>query len=183
MEGMQIFYHPKANLYVDYKLINYIRCKPILGHLLFCNRPSNKGQNCLMCTRMVCRSKRYSNKVVDELTTDALNDLNNVFEWMPCKQLNCALSLICYIDKSILSNCCISDEKENFYDVNPFGANQPSLIFVNLFTVASRVTINYLYRNLNKEWHSGFLAKPTEEPLHNKYVYLVIVIVKGLCRC
>ena len=101
---------------------------------------------------------------------------------MPCKQLNCVLSLNYYIDKSILNNCCISDEKENFYDINPLGANDPSLIFVNFFTVAYRVTVNYLYRNLTKEWHSGFLAKPIEEPLPNKYVYLVIVSVKGLCR-
>ena len=101
---------------------------------------------------------------------------------MPYKQLNCVLSLNCYIDKSILNNCCISDEKETFYDLNPLGANHPFLIFVNLFTVASRVTVNYLYRNLTKEWHSGFLAKPIEEPLLNKYVYLVIVIVNDLRR-
>ena len=121
-----------------------------------------------MCTRMICRSKRHSNKSVDELTADAPDDLKNVFELMPCKQLNCVLSLNCYIDKSVLNNCCISDEKENFYDINPLGANHPSLIFVNFFTVASRVAVNYLYRNLTKEWHSGFLAKPLEEPLHKK---------------
>ena len=86
MEGMQIFYHPKANLRsVNYKVINYVGCKSILAHLLFCNRPSNKGQKCLMCTRMICRSKRYSNKLVDELPADAPDDLNNVFELIPCK--------------------------------------------------------------------------------------------------
>ena len=163
-------------------MINYVGYKPILAHLLFCNGPSNKGQKCFMCTRMICRGKRHSNKFVDELTIDAPDDLNNVFELMPYKQLNCVLSLNCYIDKSVLNNCCIFDEKETFYDVNPLEANQPSLIFVNLYTVAFRGTVNYLYRNLTKEWHSGFLAKPIEEPLHNKYVYLVIIIVNDLCR-
>ena len=70
-----------------------------------------------------------------------------------------------------MSNCCMSDEQENFYDNNPFGGNHPYLIFVNFLTIYSRVTVNYLYRNLPKEWHSGFLARPIEEHLHDKYVY------------
>ena len=139
IEGIQTFHLPKGNLLSIYhKLINYVGCKPILTHLLFCNRFFNKRQKCLMCTRMICRSKRHSNFLKDldsvsinELTADAPDDLRNVFELMSCKQLNCVLSLNCYIDKSILKNCCISDEQEHFYDINPFGANHPSLIFVN----------------------------------------------------
>ena len=43
MEGMQIFQISNL-LSVYYDLINYVGCKPILAHLLFCNRLFEKGQ-------------------------------------------------------------------------------------------------------------------------------------------
>ena len=36
--------------------------------------------------------------------------------------------------------------------------------------------------NLTKKWHSGFLARPLEEPLHDVYVCLIASIVKALFK-
>ena len=136
IEGIQTFNLPKVNLLSIYhKLINYVGCKPILTHLLFCNRFFNKRQKCLMCTRMICCSERHSNFLKDldsvsinELTADAPDDLKTCLNW--CLVNNWTVFCLWTVT-SILKNCCISDEHEHFYDINPFGANHPSLIFVN----------------------------------------------------
>ena len=91
-------------------------------------------------------------------------------------------SLNCFIDHAKLNNSCISDEQQNFYDINPLGANHPSLVFVNFLTVDWRVTVNYLCMNLTKKWHSVCLARSLEEPLHNVYVCLIVDIVQALCK-
>ena len=57
-----------------------------------------------------------------------------------------------------------------------------SLVFVNFLTVASRMTVNYLCSNLINKWHSGFLARLLEEPLHDGYICLIVSIVKGFCK-
>ena len=119
---------------------------------------------------------------IDELLADAPDDLKNVFELMRCENIKSVSSLNCFIDHVKLNISCISDEQQNFYDINPLGSNHPFLVFVNFLTVASRVTVNYLYRNLTKKWHSGFLARPLEEPLSNVYVCLIVAIVKALCK-
>ena len=188
MEGMEIFQISNL-LSVYYDLINYVGCKPVLAHLLFCNRLFEKGQKCLMCTRMICRIKKHSHILkqldsvsIDELLADAPDDLKNVFELMHCENIKSVLSLNCFIDHAKLNHSCISDEQQNFYDINPLVANHPALVFLNFLTVASRVTVNYLYRNLTKKWHSGFLARPLEEPLSNVYVCLIVAIVKVLCK-
>ena len=137
-----------------------------------------------MCTRMICHIKKYSyilkllnSVLINELLVDAHDDLKNVFELMCCENIKSVLSLNCFIDHVKLNNSCISDEQQNFYDIN-----HSSLVFVNFLTVASRVTINYLYRNLTKKWHSGFLARPLEEPLHDVYICLIVAFVKVLCK-
>ena len=188
MEGMQIFQISNL-LSVYYDLINYVGCKPILPHWLFCNRLFEKRQKCLMCARMICRIKKHSyilkqidSVSIDELLADAHDDLTNMFELIRCENRKYVLSLNCFIDHAKLSNSCISDEQQNFYDINLLGANHQSLAFANFLTVASRVTVNYLCRNLTKKWHSGFLARPLEEPLHDVYVCLIVSIVKALCK-
>ena len=111
--------------------------------------------------------------------------LKNVFELMRCENIiwqKSVLSLNCFIDHAKLKNSCISEKQHKFYDITPLGANHPSLFFVNFLTIASRVTVNYLCRNLTKKSHSGFLARPLEEPLHDVYVWLIVAIVKALCK-
>ena len=85
MEGMQIFQISNL-LSVYYDLINYVGCKPILAHLSFSNRLFEKGQKCLMCTRMICCIRKHSNILkqldsvsIDELLADSPDDLKNVF--------------------------------------------------------------------------------------------------------
>ena len=92
------------------------------------------------------------------------------------------MSLNCFIDHAKFNNSCISDKQQNFYDINPLGANHSSLVFVNFLPVASRVTVNYMYRNLTKKWHFGFLAMSLEEPLRDVYICLIVAIVKALCK-
>ena len=106
-----------------------------------------------MCMRMICHIEKHSDILkqldsvsIDELLANAPDDQKNVFELM-CENIKSILSLNCFIDHAKLNNSCISDELQNFYDINPLGAIHPSLVFVNFLTVASRVTINYLYRN------------------------------------
>ena len=138
-----------------------------------------------MCMRMICHIEKHSDILkqldsvsIDELLANAPDDQKNVFELM-CENIKSILSLNCFIDHVKLNNSCISDELQNFYDINPLGAIHPSLVFVNFLTVASRVTVNYLYRN-SKKWHSGFLARLLEEPMHDVYVCLIVAIVKAL---
>ena len=135
--------------------------------------------------RMTCHIEKYSDILkqldsvsIDELLANAPDDQKNLFELMR-ENIKSILSLNCFIDHAKLNNSCISDELQNFYDINPLGAIHPSLVFVNFLTVASRVTVNYLYRN-SKRWHSGFLARPLEEPMHDVYVCLIVTIVKAL---
>ena len=136
---------------------------------------------------MICCIKKHSCilKQLDSVSIDELlapDDLKNVFELMRCKNIKSVLSLNCFIDHSKLNNICISDKQQNFYDNNSLRANLPFLVFVSFLTVASRVTINYLYRNLPKKLHAGFLARPLEEPLHDVYVSLIVAIIKALCK-
>ena len=188
MEGMEIFLISNL-LLVYYDLINYVGCKPVLSHMLFCNRLFEKGQKCLMYSRMICLIKKHSHILkqldsvsIDGLLADTPDDLKKVFELMPCENIKSVLSMKCFIDHAKLNHSCISDERQNFYDINPLVANHPALIFLNFLTVASRVTVNYLYRNLTMKWHSGFLERPLEEPLSNVYVCLFVAIVKVLCK-
>ena len=58
MEHIQIFQILNL-LSVYYDLINYAGCKPILTHLLFFNRLFEKGQKCLICTKIICRIKKH----------------------------------------------------------------------------------------------------------------------------
>ena len=135
MEGMQIFQISNL-LSAYYDLINYVGCKPILGHLPFCNRLFEIGQKCLMCKRMICvigciRKHSYILKQldsvsIDELLADSPDDLKNVFELMRCENIKSVLSLNCFIDHAKLNNNCISDDPQNFYDINPLGANHPA---------------------------------------------------------
>ena len=104
------------------------------------------------------------------------------FNPMRCENIKSFLSLNCFIDHPKLNNSCIYGENQNFYDINPLGANNPSLVLVNFPTVTSRLTVNYFYRNLTKKWHSGFLPRPLEEPLHDVYVFIIVAIVKPLCK-
>ena len=87
MEDIQIF--QILNLLSVYDLINYVGCKPILTHLLFFNRLFEKGQKCLICTKIICRIKKhlyilkYLDSVsIDELLADTPDDLKNVVELM-----------------------------------------------------------------------------------------------------
>ena len=107
---------------------------------------------------MICRRKKHSHILKDlhsvliiKLVTDAPDDLKNVFELMCCEQQGSALSLTCFTGSTKLNNSCISDEQKNFYDINPFTANHPSLIFVNFLTMTAKVAVNYLYKNLPKK--------------------------------
>ena len=188
MESMQIFRILNL-LSLYYDLINYVGCKPILAHLLFCNSLFEKGQKCLTCMRKICSIKKRSYILkqlalvsIDELLADAPDVLKNLFELMHGENIKSVSSLNCLIDHVKLNNSCISDKQQNFYDINPLGGNHLSLVFVNFLTVASRETGNYLYRNLTKKGHSGVLARPFEEPLHDVYVCLIITIVKVLCK-
>ena len=90
------------------------------------------------------------------------------FNLMRCENIKSFLSLNCFIDHPKLNNSCISGEKQNFYDINRLGANNASLVFV--------------LTNLTKKWHSGFLARPLEEPLHDVYAFIIVTIVKALCK-
>ena len=137
-----------------------------------------------MCTWMICCIKKHSYilKQLDSVSIDELLALKNVFELMRCEDIKSVLSLNYFIDHAKLNNICISDKQQNLYDINSLRANLPFLVFVNFLTVASRVTINYLHRNLPKKLHAGFLARPLEEPLHDMYVSLIVAIVKALCK-
>ena len=82
------------------------------------------------------------------------------------ENIKSVLSPNCFIDHAKLNNSCISDEQQNFYDINSVGDNHPSLVFVNFLTLASR--LGTICRGiLQKKHYSGFLARPLEEPLHD----------------
>ena len=67
---------------------------------------------------------------VNELLADTHDDLTNVFELICCENIKSVLSLNCFIDHPKLNNSCKSDELQNLYDTNPFGANHMSLVLL-----------------------------------------------------
>ena len=155
---------------------------------MFCNKLFEKGQKCLMCTRMTCRIKKHSYTLkqldsvsINELVADAPDDLKNVFELLRCENKKSVLPMNFFIDHAKL-NSFISDEPKSFYDINPLGTNHPPLVYVDFLTVASKVTVKYLYWNLTKKWGSGFLVRPLEEPLHDVHVCLIVTTVQALCN-
>ena len=41
------------------RLLIYVGCKSVLGHLFFCDREFGENENCLFCTRLICFEKEY----------------------------------------------------------------------------------------------------------------------------
>ena len=50
--------------------------------------------------------------------------------------------------------------------------------FFNFLTVASRISVNFLYKSLVKRRHSGMFAIPDFLPLNDAYLYLIVSVVK-----
>ena len=117
---------------------------------------------------------------VSDLLVDAPDDLKSVFKLMEWNALNSAVSLNCFMDHSNINKVCISQSPENFFDINPPGANYPFLIFIHFMIVASRISINHLYKSLAKRWK--FFALPEHRPLDNVCVELNVNIVKIICK-
>ena len=54
----------------------------------------------------------------------------------------------------------VSEEEHNFSDLHRLAANHPVLIFIHFLTVAPRISVNYLYKNLTQRWHEGPCGEP-----------------------
>ena len=56
-----------------------------------------------------------------------------------------------FIDRTRLNSSSILEEQENISDINSLGTNHASLMFFSIFlTVASRISVNFLYNSLVK---------------------------------
>ena len=133
---------------VFYDFVSYVGCKPVLVHLLFCNRIFEKHSPCSRCTRIICRIPKHSTVLshldlvsVDYLIQDAPDDIKKVLQLMSCENLRSIPSLNCLINCAKLNRSAIGGGQENFSDINPLGANHPPLVFISFFTVASRISI------------------------------------------
>ena len=87
---------------------------------------------------------------MDELIVEAPKDLRNVPELMGSKHFSSTLSMNSFVERTKLNHCSLMEEQENFSDINPLGANHPSLIFFNFLTVASRISVNFICKSLDK---------------------------------
>ena len=87
---------------------------------------------------------------------------------------NCAVSSNCFIQHTNINwgNGQIGESQENFFDINPLCGNPLFLIFIDFVIVPSRISVNYLYKNLAKRWK--LFALPEHRPLDNVYVEHIV---------
>ena len=130
---------------------------------------------------MICRSDEHSKilmklrcATIPELLVDASDNLKSVFELMEWNASNCAVSLNCFIQHTNITwgNGHIGESQENFFDINPLCGNHLFLIFIDFVIVPSRISVNYLYKNLSKRWK--LFALPEHRPLDNVYVEHIV---------
>ena len=56
-------------------------------------------------------------------------------------------------------------------------------IHLPLTTVASRISVNYLYKNLSQRWYKGPYREPVKgRPPRNVYVCMIVEITKILSK-
>ena len=132
-------------------LMNHVGCKSVLAHSLLCHRVLGQQQARKMCIGMICRETTHLKILselylfpLNELVTEAPEDLKRVFELMSCPNLSSVLSLNCVIDCTRLNDSVVSREEENFPDINPLDTSHLMLISTHFLTVASRISVNYL---------------------------------------
>ena len=99
-----------------------------------------------------------------------------IFSILNCVNKKQELFANCFIDRSKLKHCSLSEEETNFGDFNPFGKNHPILIFNHMLTIGSRIAMNILHKNL-------FPASRWRPPLLSKEISRFIIdIIETMCR-
>ena len=136
-----------------WNLVNYVGCKPVLGHLLFCNRLFGQRNQCNEWTRMICFDEKHAQilLILRSFCCSLLDVINSI------------LLLNSFITRGTINYLQIKEGQENLYDVNPLGANHPFLIFLDFMVVSSRICINYLYKSLIRRYKD--FALPEHVPI------------------
>ena len=96
--------------------LNYIGCKAILGHLLYCNHLIRK-QYCFLCTRMISRESNLTEILfqlysvsLKELLEDASESMSETYDILKCGDRSVFLN--CFIDSGKINNSL--DFTDNF---------------------------------------------------------------------
>ena len=115
---------------------------------------------------------------VSDLLIDASDNLKSIFELMEWN----AVLLNCLMDHSNINRAWVSVSQEIFFVlISNCQAPTTCNIFIHFMIIASRISINCLYKNLVvKRWK--FFALPKHRPLDNICVELIVNIVKVICK-
>ena len=167
-------------------VINYVGCKSVMGHLLFCNRLFEGEKQCTYCTRMICFNHTYSRILSrvnltksSTLMMYASDRMREAFLTIIPQKTDSVLFFKSFISSTPINTPRIKNNQKNFYDINPMSANHPLLIFTNLLEISSRITINYLYESITKL--SKDISFPSYMPIDLKFIELIVGVVQIVC--
>ena len=153
-----------------------------MAHLLFCNRckeiTSKKADCCNKCNRLICSNYEHV-KILTKLVDMPLNSLliyapdktNLAFKSAFEMEHKYTISLNSLIVIAAVNRNIISDEQQFFEDIFPLCANHPLLISLNFLVVSSRITVNFLYCELENKIFCT-----------NENVKKIVLTVEIICR-
>ena len=147
---------------IFFNVVNYAGFRSVMAHILFFNRckeiTSKKVDCCDKCNRLICSNYEHV-KILTKLIDMPVNSLliyapyetslafKSAFEM----EHKCTISLNSFIARTAVNRSIISDEQQFFEDIFPLSANHPLLILLNFLVVSSRITVNFLYCELENK--------------------------------
>ena len=125
LDGNMACTAPIKKIFVN--LINYVGCKTVIGHLLFCNRLIGDKNQCNHCTRMICFDQGHG-KTLSKLNSVPIPSLLvyapqraiNTFKMSLQDIENSIISLNSVIGRSSLKNSMIKDAEIIFLRYQSF---------------------------------------------------------------
>ena len=175
---------------IFFSVVNYAGFRSAMAHILFCNCKeitSKKVDCCDKCNRLICSNYEHV-KILTKLTDMPVNSLliyapyetslafKSAFEM----EHKCTISVNSFIARTAVNRSIISDEQQFFEDIFPLSANHPLLMLLNFLVVSSRITVNFLYCELENKF---FFC--TDDNVKNLVLTVEIICrqyLKILCR-